>query len=130
MQVAKKYLKGIVEQTKARMLSTATHYGLPEEDIPDRYYQQLSEVLKATDYEDARLIANKVWDKFFICVLSMWAKKEIPGPKTPESLEKRAKQAESLARMLENKGDDVAAKKQFKKAEAFRKEAAAMGRGP
>ena len=130
MPVAKKYLKEVVAQTKARMLSTAEHYGLPEEDIPDRYHQQLSDILKATDYEEARISASKVWDKFFICVLSMWAKKEIPGPKTPENLEKRARQAESLAKMLVNKGNDEAAQKQFKKAEAFRKEAAAMGRGP
>lgn len=130
MSVTKKYLKEVMEQTKARMLSTAAHYGLPKEDIPERYHQRLSDILSSKDYEEARLAANKVWDNFFVCVLSMWAKKEIPGPKTPESLEKKARQAESLAKMLVNKGDDDAAKKQLKKAEAFRKEAAAMGRGP
>ena len=126
MVESKKYLKDLVKQTKSKMISTAAHYGLPEADIPDRYYQKLALVLNAKDYEEAGQLANKAWDSFFICVLSMWAKKEIPGPTTPESLEKKAKQAEGLARMLEKKGDDDAAKKQRLKADGFLKEADAL----
>ena len=124
----KKYLKELVADMKGQMVKMAVHYGLPQSDIPERNWLKLSQVLTAQSYDEARDLATKAYDSMFVCVLSMWAKKEIPGPTTPESLEKKAKQSEGLARMLEKKGDDDAAKKQRLKADGFLKEADALRR--
>lgn len=122
----KKELKALVSETKDRMVKMSIHYGLPANEIPERNLAKLSLVLSSKSYDEARDLAAKAYDSMFVCVLSMWAKKEIPGPTTPESLEKKAKQAEGLARMLENKGGDDAAKKQRLKAGCFLKEADAL----
>ena len=122
----KKYLKELVADTKVRMVKMAIHYGLPQSDIPERNWFKLTQVLTSKSFDEARDLATKAYDSMFVCVLSMWAKKEIPGPTTPESLEKKAKQAEGLARMLEKKGEDDAAKKQRLKADDFLKEADAL----
>lgn len=105
------------------MVRMAEQYGLPPDDIPERNLRKLALVAGAKTYDEAADLAKKAKDSLFLCVLVMWGKKQIPGPTTIESLERDAKKADGLARMLEDKGNDDAAKKQRKKADELRKQA-------
>jgi hypothetical protein len=119
----------LISSIEKEMVKMAEHYGLPENDIPQRNLNKLALVLGAKTHDEAALLAKGALDSFFITVLWMWAKKMIPGPTTRESLEKGAKQADSLAKMLENKGHDDAAKKQRARAAKLRKEANELREG-
>ena len=57
---------------------------------------------------------------------AMWADGKVAGPDTPESLERRATQADNLVKMFEKKDDAPGARKQRVRAAALRAQAAAI----
>jgi hypothetical protein len=116
------------QEGQRRILELAAHYRFPVEDIDDRIWQALDKVLAAPDSAEATVRLKTAVDKFDMHCLGSWAKGKIKGPMSQESLEKEAKQAESLSKLLLNKDNEEAANKQLKRAERLRKEALVIGK--
>lgn len=117
-------LKELQQRSLVEMKSTAEHYGLPE--LHDRHMEKLQKVLTAQTYEEGEALAKRATDSVFLTCLSAWSSKRIPGPRTPEILEKKAKQADSLAKFQESRGNDKDAAKQKDRAERLRNEAGVL----
>lgn len=89
-------------------------------DIDDRVWIKADKCLSATTPEEANTAIAEAAKSAQVYFLSLWGSKKAAGPATPESFEKQAKSAESLAKMFEKKGDDEAAQKQRDRAEQLR----------
>lgn len=120
------HLDKLYKDTLAEFERVASYYGLPAEGITERHKAKARAILTAPDCDEAAVLAKKAVNSLCLTCLTEWAAKRIPGPRTPEALEKRAKQAEGLAKLQESKGNDKAAARQLKRAEDLRKEAAEM----
>lgn len=114
-------------ETWKEMEEVATLYGLPLEDIEERHKLKAKLILTAPDLSTAQEMSKKAVESLRMsCSVLAYYLKRIPGPKTPESLEKKAKQAENLAKFQESLGKDEAATKQKVRAESLRAEAASL----
>jgi hypothetical protein len=95
------------------------HYGY-EDEKPENLVRKMQAILGAVDAETAHAAEKKARDCALIMVLGAWAKGKIPGPTTERSVEQRVKRAESLAQMLEKKGQQEAADRQWDRASKLR----------
>lgn len=114
-------------QAQRHIIALGAFYGRSLEDLLEldgRLWEQLDKALDAPSLSESREIVINTLDKTFTHLLTLWGKKKIDGPQTPENLEKRAKVAERVASMLEDKDNDAAAKKQKEKAKVLRAAAA------
>jgi len=115
--------KAVQKEATKLVRALQEQYGL--EALPENVQQ----TLKAIEVSDSPTgLADAAVRKMEMACLAAWARGEIAGPDTPESLERRAKQADNLARMFEKKEDHVGARKQQRRAEALRQQAAAATR--
>jgi hypothetical protein len=94
------------------------YYGLDE--VPERILLKLDKVVTEKDDAKARDLARRAWKSMEICCLAAWARGRTPGPPTRENIERRARNAESLAKMLEAKDQPSAAVKQRQRAADLR----------
>ena len=113
--------KQLQKDTRRQVQELADQYGL--EAIPANVEACLLAIPK--DPSPAYL-ATAALRKMEMACLAAMARGEVAGPDSPESLERRARQAEGLAKMLVKKEDPKAAARQLKRAESFRKQAAAL----
>jgi hypothetical protein len=77
-------------------------------------------VVMEKDDDKARDLAHRAWKCMEMHCLAAWARGRAPGPPTRENLERRARNAESLASMLESKDQPIAAAKQRARAAELR----------
>ena len=105
------YNKSVLKETAAKVKAMGEQYGL--EDIPENVKVALKAIL-TTEYPSTQ--SDAVLMKMEMFCLAAWARGEIDGPDTPEALESRAKQALSLAKMMDKKDDPKGAKKQRERA--------------
>lgn len=113
---------GIHATAQREILDLAAHYRLHDEMDP-RIWKKLDMVLRARDLAEAHVLAKKATESAFLHCLSAWSKKKADGPPNQRNLEKQAQKAESLAEMLDKKGDSDAAEKQRRRAEELRQQA-------
>jgi hypothetical protein len=129
-EVSKASLKSLFDETQEVLLLEADRYGLPRGQIEPRIWAKARLILAATTAVEAQTASKRVISslRFHLQVLSYYAHR-IPGPCTPETLEKKAKQAESLAKMQEKFGKDEAAAKQRLRAKTLLAKAETMRSG-
>jgi hypothetical protein len=102
----------------ALMERDCAYYGVDE--IPERVILKLDKVLGEKDDTKAREFAHRAWKSMEMFCLAAWARGRAPGPPTRENIERRARNAESLAKMLEAKDQPIAAAKQRQRAVGLR----------
>lgn len=119
--------RDIQKQAQKEVQALQEEYGL--EGVPENVRLTLASVT-ARGTPDPTAAGEAAVRKMEIACLAAWARGKVAGPDSPESLERRAKQAESLAKMFEKKDDPKNAKKQRTRAEGFRKQAASMVAAP
>ena len=112
--------RDIQKQAQKEVQALQEEYGL--EEVPENVATCLASVT-ARGQKEPFAAAEAAVRKMEIACLAAWARGKVAGPDSPESLERRAKQAESLAKMFEKKDDRANQRKQLKRAEAFRKQA-------
>ena len=95
-------------------------------DRPMHVVRRLQAILGAVDLETAQAAAKKAEEVMFMCLMNLLAKHRIPGPDDPLNWEKRGKNAQSLAKMLESKDDIAGARSQFIRAEECFAKAASL----
>ena len=106
----------------AAIANLKDRYDLDSEldEVPDRIIEHLSTVYKASTAMAAADILRRNEDKFFIHLMTLAAAGKISGSSQQRYSEKRAKQAESLAKYLESKGQTENAAKQRARAAEIR----------
>ncbi len=114
--------KAMYRQLEEHWDTDAEHYGWDDPERPENVTRRMQAVLGAPDLETAHEAARKARDTIQIMILGAWAKGKIPGPTTERSVEQRVKRAESLAQMLEKKGQDEAAERQWARAAKLREQ--------
>lgn len=97
----------------------AEHYGY-DKPMPANVQRALQAILDAPTADAAHAAVARAKEVAFVAILSAWAKGKISGPESILNLEKRAKKAESLAKMLSEKGMLESANNQKARAEEFR----------
>ena len=116
--------QSVFEETENQMNEVADYYGLPRADIEERIKEKARKVLEAATLSEAQELSKKAIDCLHTaCLVLAYYSKRIPGPRTPEALEKKAKKAESLAKFQESRGNDEAAAKQRARAEKLKNDA-------
>lgn len=115
----------IRKEAQKRVQALQEQYGL--EEVPANVTAALASIT-ARGTPDPAAQGDAAVRKMEMACLAAWARGEVTGPDTPESLERRAKQADNLARMFEKKGDAAGKRKQVKRAEQLRKQAADAAR--
>ena len=100
----------------------AKYYGWTG-DHPENIERRLQSILGAVDLETAEEAHRKTRGAMQFTFLAAWANSRIPGPDLPENWEKKAKRAESLAKMLDAKDDVEGAKRQYRKMEEYQERA-------
>jgi hypothetical protein len=116
-----RYNKRVHKDTLAKVKDIAEKYGL--EEVPDHVKKALDVILES---EHPNIKADGVLMKMETICSALWADGKVTGPDTPESLERRATQADNLVKMFEKKEDADGAKKQRARAASLRAQAAAM----
>lgn len=101
------------------------HYG-HDGSRPLRIQGRLQAILAAPDLAAAQEALRKFRDSAFIYLMSEWKKHRIPGPDEPRNWEKKARQAQSLAKMFGRRGDLARAQIQQDKAEQYLQRAAQL----
>jgi hypothetical protein len=131
VEVSKTSLKMLFDETQQSMLKEADTYGLPRSEIEPRHWAKAKLVLSAPNLVEAQLASNRAISSLHVhlLVLTHYAKR-IPGQRTPENLEKKAKQAEGIAKMQEKFGKTEAAEQQRTKAKTLRSEAEKLRGNP
>lgn len=110
-------------EAEARLEKISNYYGV-KTGVPDRFKVRLQQLLEQSiSDEDKYLALKRIYKSMELHALAEWANGRATGPLTPSNLEAKAKQAESLAKLLDKKGKPQAAAEQMKKAEALRAEA-------
>ena len=104
--------------------SVGDTYGM--DAIPENVQRRLDAIVTAPTEEEALRQAQKAPDSMEIACLAAWSRGKIAGPDSPEALERRAKQAESLVAMFNKRGDQENADKQLARAAALRRQGAQM----
>lgn len=105
----------------------ADHYGY-EDPVPDHVQRKLQAIMGAVDAETATAAVRRARDSMLTHILACWARGRITGPESVTNFERRAKKAESLARMLEEKGLDDQAATQWRRAEDLQEKALKLRR--
>jgi hypothetical protein len=113
------YRKGLCQRLEAYWVEEAEYYGWDMER-PEVVTQKFQAVLRAVDRPTAEDLSRRARDTAQVMILGAWARKRIPGPLSVHSLERSIKKAESLAKMLENKGDSDGAESQLRRAADLR----------
>jgi hypothetical protein len=102
--------------------SMIKQYGIKGDLFPN-IKSRIEAIGDASTTEEAERLGSRVVNAMFAQCLAAWAEGRAAGPETPESLEVKAKKAESLAKMLLNKDDDAGAERQKKRAQELREKA-------
>lgn len=97
----------------------AEHYGY-EKPVPANVQRAMQAILDAPTAEECKVAAERAKEISLVAILSAWAKGKISGPESVLNLEKRAKKADSLAKMLMEKGMTEAADGQRARAQEIR----------
>jgi len=113
------------QESCAYWLSQSVYYGY-DGDKPLNVVKRLQAILGAPDEEKAQEALRKARGAIEMSLLAAWGSKRIPGPNLPETWEKKAKQQENLAKMLEKKGQPDQADERLRQAEEFRARAAKL----
>ncbi|NDC23769.1 MAG: hypothetical protein EB120_09495 [Proteobacteria bacterium] len=111
--------KNLYEAAMRQWGEMAEHYGY-DKPPPENAAKAMNEILLAKDESEGLRAFQRAKEICLVSILSAWAKGRIPGPESVLNLEKRAKKAESLAKMLAEKGMDEASKGQLQRAQALR----------
>jgi hypothetical protein len=122
----KRSIKKIHNELLEKMKKECEHYQLP--DVSEHMKGKAQAILSLESEQEAQALAEVLLKKNTDNCLGRWAKGETRGPKTPELLEKQAKEREKFAKMKYDNGKDEEAAKDRKAAEAFRAEAEALRR--
>jgi hypothetical protein len=112
--------KAIYKALEVHWEEQAEHYGWDDPDRPEVVVKRMQAVLGAVDRETAALADQKARMTIQTMILGAWARGKIPGPTTEISVERQVKRAESLAQMLEKKGQLEAAERQWARASQLR----------
>jgi hypothetical protein len=112
-------LRILYQELEDHWLEQAEHYGYSD-DRPENVTARMQAVLGAVDLETAYRAVQKAKATMQIMILGAWARGRIAGPVTERSLEQRVRRAESLAEMLEKKGEIDAALRQLDRADQLR----------
>jgi hypothetical protein len=94
--------------------------------IPDRFEARLKALHQLGKDEVGFLLSDQVRRliaSYQVYLLAAWGRGDIEGKLTEQSISAKANRTESLAKMLEAKGNDKAAKAQRKKAAELRTQA-------
>ena len=91
-----------------------------EKPMPDHLVKKQDRILEAPDKEMAELALRKFGASAMTHILSAWANGRIDGPVSVHSLEQRIKKTENLAKFLETKGQDAAARTQWDRLESLK----------
>lgn len=94
-------------------------YGL-EGGVPANIDARLRALADVKELIAAETLAKRIGEAMFSACMAAVAGGRAEGEDTPESLERQAKSAEALAKMLEKKEDDVGARHQRKRASELR----------
>ena len=121
------YLKRLEAEVKAHWDELGDYYGF-DEDRPPHIVNRICAMHVAVDLESAETAFGRIKQAMLIHILAQWAKGKADGPDKAETWEKKAKQAESLAKMLEKKDDIEGARKQYIRADGFRERAERMAK--
>lgn len=97
----------------------AEHYGY-EKPPPANVQRAMQAILDAPTPEASRQATERAKEIGLVAILSAWAKGKISGPESVLNLEKKAKKADSLAKMLLEKGMVELANSQKARAEQMR----------
>ncbi len=117
--ITAKAKQAMITKAKAQCEESMALYGMkkfPDEIMQPYFYR----ILNAPDKELALKAQERAVDRFQIHLWSQWAEGKIVGRVTEQNVERRAKQAESLAKYLESLGQYAAAETQIKRAEEIR----------
>ena len=106
--------------------SQCDYYGQEDTTRPSSLERRFQAILGAIDLEKLRDAQCRAESSIGLFLLAAWAAHRIPGPNVPSTWEKMAKRAESVAKMLEKKGQAVQAQAQRDQAERYRAKAAAL----
>lgn len=112
-------MRQIHENFQQHWAELAEHYGY-DKPAPPNVVRAMDHILNADNEAAAMEAFGKAKEIALVAILSAWAKGRIPGPESVLNLEKRAKKADSLARMLEEKGLQDAAQSQKERAKSIR----------
>ena len=112
-------MKQIHENFQQHWADLAEHYGY-DKPAPPNVVRAMDQILNADNEATAMNAFAKAKEIALVAILSAWAKGRIPGPESVLNLEKRAKKADSLARMLADKGLEEAAQSQRERAKSIR----------
>lgn len=110
--------KALYKSLWAEFEKVAEHYG-SEHGIPEHVDEKMLAACEAPLETRGELI-TKARQAMEIHVLALWAKGDAAGPPTQRNLEAKAKKADSLAGMLEKRGNTEAAERQRTRAEKIR----------
>jgi hypothetical protein len=122
----KRSIKKIHDELLRKMKEVCDYYQLP--DVSEHMKGKAQAILSLQTDQEALALADTLLKKNTDNCLGRWAKGETRGPKTPELLEKRAKEREKFAKMKYDKGLDEEAAKDRKAAQEFRAEAEKLRR--
>lgn len=98
----------------------AEQYGA--KSLPDRILKKIDLIKSAQTLDEAVFLSKKSMDSAHTHILASWAKGEIPGIITSHTIDKRIKRAESLIKMLDDKGLDDQANQQRNKMNQLKKD--------
>lgn len=112
-------MKQIHDNFQQHWSELAEHYGY-DKPAPPNVVRAMDHILKAEDEATAMQAFVRAKEIALVAILSAWAKGRISGPESVLNLEKRAKKADSLARMLADKGLEEAAQSQRERAKGIR----------
>jgi hypothetical protein len=104
------------ERAQAYWQELVEHYEY-DLDRPFHVETKFQAILGAPDSATALDLVKKAQDAALLSVLAAWAAGRIDGPTNERTLEKRIKRAESLANMLDRKGQLDAADRQRERAD-------------
>lgn len=114
------YREDLYRQGQAYWDEEAEQYGWDDPEQPENVVRRLQGILGARTREEASQALLKARGTIQVMILGAWARGRIPGPTTEQSVERRVKRAESLASMLEKKGQLEAAERQWARASQLR----------
>lgn len=122
-EAAEKVLREeLYRQGQAHWDEEAERYGWDDPEQPPNVTKRLQAVLDAPSMPMAREALQKAKQTMQVMILGAWARGRIQGPTTEQSVERRIKRAESLASMLERKGQAEAAQRQWERAAKLREQ--------
>lgn len=119
--VSQTFLKDLTKQVEEQWEEQAAHYGW-DGPMSETIANKIQAILRAPTEDAGIELQRRAIDTIQIMILGAWARGKIPGPLSRYSLERRIKQAESLVKMLEAKGQNDAAQTQLERVEQLREQ--------